>query len=118
MPNKRDETDKRLFEALLQLRRSICSLNSFKDFERVIRNAFLTVFPNYFIYLTVCFNLNNRTSGKLARMAEMFRIRMTVFALNPKCFNDLAFLPPSKVIAASQLLLCDDDILYESICFF
>lgn len=118
LPNKREETYKRFFEALLQLRPNICPLNCVVDFEKGIHNALLTVFPNTSIRGCL-FHFGQSCWRKICEIGRKTQYNNDPqFALKIKCFNALAFLPPSEVIAAFELLSDDNDIPDEFIGFF
>ena len=118
LPNKIEETYKRLFEALLQLRPNICPSNCLMDFKKRIHNAFLTVFPNS----SICgclFHFGQSCWWKIREIGRKTQYNNdSVFALKIECFNALEFLPPSEVIAAFELLSDDDDVPNEFIAFF
>lgn len=101
---KEKKVTRDFFVALLQLCPSICSSNSLINFEKGIYNALWSVFPNYSISDRL-FRFGQSCWRKICEIGRESQYNNdSVFALKIKCFDALAFLPPSKVIAAFEPL--------------
>jgi hypothetical protein len=99
LPDKREETYRRMLNALLDINNNLCPTSCMLDLEKAAENAFVASFPG--IAITVClFHLGQCLWRKIQelQLAASYRDDEQI-RRQSKWLLALAFVPPSDVVA-------------------
>lgn len=118
LPNKKQETYLRFFNALKECIPGFSPTNCLSDFEVGLQNSVKIVFPNIEVHGCL-FHLSQSVHRKICELGLKGRYNTDkTFQLKIKSFCALAFIPESDVVLAFEGLTDDIDIPSEFVTYF
>ena len=110
LPDKREETYRRLYAILKELRPGLNPEAIMFDFEKASHNAFSEEFPEASVKACL-FHLGQSMYRKIVDLGLKQQYHQdNEFSLLVRCFSALAFLPTEDVIEGFEVLTDDDDL--------
>ena len=118
LPDKKEASYHRLLPAVRNLRPNCQPVTCLMDFEKVLHNSFVSLFP-YSEVVGRVFHFGQSCWRKICALGESMRDTTDeIFQLKIECFCVLAFLPIEDVVNVFEDLSDDEDIPSEFITYF